>query len=403
MSNRKTRRKNSRRAKERAQRSKPSPPPRLESEIFDDLKRLCVSPGFIHAIALICYRDNTVGFKEVLTSDDLVKMYSDSRLIRTEVSTLIGLMGKAPIDFALPAPEALSTYIETAERLLDELHRSMSKPMFEGMTPALAANPEFNPFANANVMREPIFYGNELAYSFQYRAFSEHKYSNDTAWLKKNRGVDYSLAAKIVKTIGDLQNDKQLSYLKTLRGTHPSTWTMLPAFVIAPKEIAEAAKMVVEDVEAFLVAFSLPTDDLNPTFSTLSDYNATNAYPIIRKAVDEYVLLQYVAMTEALYDTPFYWMIADKGYADAAQRNRGNFAEEFCTQRLEKVFGREHVLRGVRIFEEKGKEVGEIDTLVLFRKPSDRPSSQIQAPDYRVEKRQRPPAQRRFQKGGARS
>jgi len=46
--------------------------------------------------------------------------------------------------------------------------------------------------------------------------------------------------------------------------------------------------------------------------------------------------------------------------------NRGAFTEEFAAERLEKVFGKEHVFRNVDIWEAKGKKIGEIDTLVLF-------------------------------------
>ena len=78
---------------------------RSEQEIFDDLTTLCRSKGFIHAIAQIWFRDNFVRFRDELTEEDMAKLFSESRLIRTEVTTLIGLMMGAPIDFTLPAPK----------------------------------------------------------------------------------------------------------------------------------------------------------------------------------------------------------------------------------------------------------------------------------------------------------
>ena len=72
---------------------------RTEQAIFDELAVLCTSKGFIHAIAFLCARDNVVTFNEELKAEDTAHMYSYSRLIRTEMTTLIGLMMRAPIDF----------------------------------------------------------------------------------------------------------------------------------------------------------------------------------------------------------------------------------------------------------------------------------------------------------------
>jgi hypothetical protein len=64
---------------------------RPEQDIFDDLALLCVSGGYIHAIASFCFRDHVVGFGDELRGEDYAKLFSFDRLIRTEISTLIGL------------------------------------------------------------------------------------------------------------------------------------------------------------------------------------------------------------------------------------------------------------------------------------------------------------------------
>src|SRR5260221_10690444 len=104
----------------RSQLSTASPPadqpvrerPREEQLIFADIAALCTSPGFAHAVAFFCYRDNLVRFGEKLTPDDLAHLHSGSALIRTEISTLIGLLVQAPIDYSLPKPEILDAYIK---------------------------------------------------------------------------------------------------------------------------------------------------------------------------------------------------------------------------------------------------------------------------------------------------
>jgi hypothetical protein len=80
---------------------------RSEQEIFDELAALCASPGYAHATAYFCYRDHFVGFGDELKSEDYFKLFSIERLIRTEISTLIGLMIRAPRDLALPDPKKL--------------------------------------------------------------------------------------------------------------------------------------------------------------------------------------------------------------------------------------------------------------------------------------------------------
>jgi hypothetical protein len=62
----------------------------------------------------------------------------------------------------------------------------------------------------------------------------------------------------------------------------------------------------------------------------------------------------------------FFWLVGDKGYAAEALNHRGDFTEQFAYQRLEHVFGRDHVFANVTIPKSKGKTVSEIDVLVVF-------------------------------------
>jgi hypothetical protein len=139
----------------------------------------------------------------------------------------------------------------------------------------------------------------------------------------------------------------------------------LDASEFSTADIVARAGLPRKTVTAFLDAFTLPQDG-NPTFTSLTEFNATNAFPLLKIGTDRYVLFQYVALTEALYDTPFYWMYADKSYKDAAMINRGRFTEEFAAERLEHVFGVGQVYRNVTIRESKSTLLGEIDVLVLF-------------------------------------
>ena len=121
-------------------------PVRSEQEIFEALATLCTSTGYIHAVAAICFRDNIAGFSDELKAEDRALLYSKAHLIRTEVTTLIGLMMRAPITLSLPTQEVLSGYIERSDTLLEELHHTMTSVLMKNMPQGAVAETGFNPF-----------------------------------------------------------------------------------------------------------------------------------------------------------------------------------------------------------------------------------------------------------------
>jgi hypothetical protein len=84
---------------------------RNESEIFADLEKLCASPGYVHVIAYFCFRDNTIRYANRISAEDLMSQFSLETLVRTEISTIIGLMFKQKVDFSIPDPEIIQKYI----------------------------------------------------------------------------------------------------------------------------------------------------------------------------------------------------------------------------------------------------------------------------------------------------
>ena len=102
---------------------------RPENEVFQEIEALCTSSGYIHAIAFLCYRDNIIHYdEEGLKPEDIAHMFSHDRLLRTEISTIIGLMLKKDIDFTIPLPDVLQKYIDKTDKLMEELHKAMMAP-----------------------------------------------------------------------------------------------------------------------------------------------------------------------------------------------------------------------------------------------------------------------------------
>lgn len=78
--------------------------PRTEHQLFSELASLCLSPGYANTIAYFCFRDNLIQYSDEVTPDDMSCMSSGECLSRAEISTLIGLMIKGPIDYTMNRP-----------------------------------------------------------------------------------------------------------------------------------------------------------------------------------------------------------------------------------------------------------------------------------------------------------
>ncbi|HKH80874.1 MAG TPA: preprotein translocase, partial [Methylovirgula sp.] len=186
--------------KDNRQKPDTASPPREEAVILADLAALCASPGFAHAIAYFCYRDNLIRFQSEVTTDDLLRLHTGEQLTRTEISTLIGLLSRQPIDYTLLSLAVTQGYIDKARALLHELHRALPSVWFKDFTPE-KAKAGFDPFSAGAAMREPIFYGGDSAYNFQYREFAGKKYLDDKPWIEANKGFDIETAIQVSEAL----------------------------------------------------------------------------------------------------------------------------------------------------------------------------------------------------------
>ena len=340
---------------------------RNEKEIFNDLRDLCTSPGFAHVVALFCFRDNTIRYTDQVTPDDYARTYSKEKLIRTEISTLIGLMVKEEIDYSISNPSEIKTLFERTEGLLEELHQSMSEKAFGGLLSTEVEQEELAPPSLGVTLREPIFYSGESAYDFQYREFSLKKYAQDNDWLLENKGFTIAEAVTIISSIEKIQNRKLNDWIESIGDHGPQYPSVLPAYVFSVDEAVNESGIEESTINKFLRAFSIHKDEKNKDFNALNDFNITNACPIIGLDNQEYLLFQKYSLVESLYESPFYWILNDEDYFyNKGMHNRGVFAEEFSAERLELVFGKQRVFRNVKFINSKQEVVGEIDVLVLF-------------------------------------
>ncbi|MEV9526343.1 SEC-C metal-binding domain-containing protein [Aliarcobacter butzleri] len=336
-----------------------------EQDIFDELAQLCISSGYIHAIAFLCFSNNIVMFEDEPTAYNLAKIYSNERLIRTEISTLVGLMLKKEVDYTIPKPIILQKYIEDTYRLLKELHQAIIAPSEDIFIDILKNNKDENPFTKGEILKEAIFYSAESAYDFQYLDLFVKKYKNDNEWFVENKNFHIENIQTLIKYIVDIQQKKILKLGEKLLSIHPDFWTTMDVFSFTIDELIDITGFSMELISNILQEFTVNTS--NEQFQAIGDYNVINAKPLIKKNDNTYILFQHYGLLEAAYESPFFWFKeCDETYfKKIATKHRGDFTEDFSYEILSNIFGVKNVFKNIDIFDNKNK-VGEIDVLVVF-------------------------------------
>lgn len=342
---------------------------RPEEEVFQDLSDLCISDGYVHALAALCFRDNTLHFGQgELTANDVQRQYGPERLIRTEISTLLGMMIKTPINDTHPGSKVIQEYIDKTEALLIDLHNSLNQNIHDQFSSGKAFEEGYDPFSDGRNLREPIFYAGESAYNFQFRDLVTTRYKNDNAWLAANKGFDIKTAREIVHVVEKIQNRNASKIPELFLRTHPNDWTPLHAFTFSLEEVTEETGLEEAVVNSVLNEFCAPNGPTNDKFNAIGDFNLVDAYPLIRLRNQRFLLFLSYTLTQALYENPFFWFKDDKDYSETALKHRGEYTESLSEEFLTRVFGKDRVWKNVTILNNKGETIGEIDVLVVFGK-----------------------------------
>jgi len=339
---------------------------RPEVEIFADLEQLCCTSGYIHVFAALVVQNTFVRFAEGIKGEDFYETFDKDHLIRTELSTLLGLMIKQAIDFTIPTQEQISQLGSQTLELLEELHRSLAGPLKAAMRSDARDEGADAVLGSGAFLREPIFYTGESAYASQYRDLAPLKYSADEQWVNTNRGFTIDQAAVVGRAILALEQTRIGDLYNSLRSGLPDDFTFLPGFTFTPQELLEGSSENEQTIINVLNSFSISNGENNKAFGALNDFNLANAQPIVRTNQGTYILFQAYSFYETLYESPFYWMFQDDSYRDTAATHRGDFTEDFSAKCLARVFGEKHTYRNVIIEEGSTTTAGEIDNLVLF-------------------------------------
>lgn len=338
--------------------------PRPESEVFKDLECLCSQTGYIHVIAYFCIRDNVVGFDKILSGESLATLYRPERLIRTEISILIGLLCKAEIRLDFPTPEEFVKQIIKTEELLREFHDALNYQVLSSLKSDMTRQ-EIVPARNSSFLRESIFYANESAFPFQYLSFSKERYLQDEEWLQANKGFTINDAEKIINSIFDKLNTNVNQFGAAVR-KDPRCAPTAMLFQFTLEEITRESGVKEDIVHRFITAFEfVPNNKHNLAFSGFSTLNETNIRPFLKVADGTWILFQVYSILESIYESPHFWMSEDKAYWEAAKHNRGKYLESFAQKLMSGIFGAERVFSNLDVYKGRNK-VGEIDVLVIY-------------------------------------
>ena len=211
--------------------------------------------------------------------------------------------------------------------------------------------------------REAIYYGAEALYIQQFLNFSRMRYMEDTEWLIQNLGTSIDSMLNIASFIVEYVNNKMtaVGHLRE-EGHHFSKGDLTDSLLIAKEDVRRNLGV---DADAFFSKFVIPITETNRAFTDPFSINSVALAPIIEMGDNLYVPSQY-RLFESIYESPFFWMMADDNYADTHAEHRGKFLEKTSAAILRSVFGEEHVHEHVHVVRRAGDRGGEIDVLVTY-------------------------------------
>jgi hypothetical protein len=213
------------------------------------------------------------------------------------------------------------------------------------------------------MMTEPIFYGGSGAYDFQYLDFAARKYAADRVWIREHVGIDIPEMGPISRELKTLHEDKRNSQSPIKRGEFSKLCTA--ALSIFSFEEADLEKFGTDAATAFLKVFSLLPGKVNSNLQLAGQFNELQSRPIVQLPDGRYFLPVGFNLSEAIYESPFFWMNADCSYRGTALLHRGKFAEAETANLLRRVFGTSNVYTDVQVKEKKDRTLTDIDVLAV--------------------------------------
>lgn len=338
-------------------------PPRPEKDILSDLDQLTQEPGFMYTSCVM------VAQALWMSPDEVADINWHLRPNNQELSLLLGFLVKHQLRLdEFPSEETVEKQKTIAIELLNELHRACG---FPPLPEAEATDSDedksrkifdaYNEWIESGIgMREPIFYGEDGAYPFQYFELASERYALDEDWIQINVGIGFEEIREIANALEQLFS-KRIQNID-LGSTHDQNCKAILSYMAF--QSSDLPQINRHAMECFLHWFSLKPGEVNQNFNSIGDYNKIHSHPVITLGDGRYWVPIFASLAESIYESPYYWMDKDKEYKATASKNRGATAEIITRDLLIPAFGSNRVHRGVKV--RRGKsDITDLDTLAI--------------------------------------
>lgn len=364
-----------------------------EQQIFEELSNLCRSKGFIHVLVKMWFNDNyfRANKKGNFTTSQISEFQANrKKLNRNELNTLLALVVQNNPNFfydQVPQQEKSDEYSTRAYKLLEDFHKIFQEKSIINIMEKFSnlkvngdlqlKQQESDWFLNENNIREAVFYSGDGAYDFQYQDLGCLKYINDNKWFIENKGFSVEYAHFFIEAIFHINHKKIHNAINSEQTVSIQSFIytkkdFIDLFETYKKENYLPTDFLIDKIISFISAFSFKLDNLEDLdkFQSFDDFNPLVAFPFIKLSEDKFLLLDLYTLSQAFYETPFFWLSSDNKYNNLASKNRGEFTENMVYSIFCDVFGKENVWLNVDLYSKSGlnhskkDRIGEIDILV---------------------------------------
>lgn len=322
-----------------------------KEQILDRLNEITSNKNFIYVLSAIVLKD-FCGTLSKLSSKNVRESLNNN-----EVKFLMGLWVKNWNNKKDTSYDELKVFDEVYS-LMEQFHYTFMPDLSKMLN-----NPSeniFDFFNNGLMFKEAMFYSGTGAYDYQYTKWVTEKYKYDADWLLKSKSINLDKLPDFYHSLKMLQQAK----LNKLKFESEETFRdkLLDVFTLSKDEIVAKDKDFAGILENFILDLKQPQ---NQNFKDVGDFNILAEKPIIELTKGNYFIPMPYDLSEAIYDSPFYWMNSDENYRSKAQFNRGEIAEEITYKIIEKIFGTNNTLQNLIIKKSKSTMVTDIDILAI--------------------------------------
>lgn len=323
-----------------------------KQQILDRLNEITKSYSFLYILARIVIRDFS-GPIDILFSKN-----TREHLNNNEFAFLAGLWVKN-VNLNVTFDEATEIDIfEETYILMEKLHHTFLQDLkFD-----IHSLPDFyEHFSKGAVMQEMMFYSGTGAYDKQYLDLVTDKYKYNTDWLEKNKDFELKSLPAFYDNIKNTLQEKLNS--RKSKNNLTDREKLFQIFCLSKEEIINGNKNFKYILNHLQIDISLQN---NQSFNDIGDFNIYCEKPILKVNEDDYFIPNAFLLSESIYESPYYWMLADKDYINSALFNRGKVAEEITQKILAPLFGNQNVYKNIIINKTKNEQVTDIDVLAVY-------------------------------------